>query len=163
MTEILRVTDPSGALLARGIRSMEGLVGLMELLLVSPSDLFLLAFRLRSQPGHPVIQAPIPYLVVDDQGRTIGELSGVREGLTRRTYTLMSDGVEYLKVPSFSGNTPNPVLQRGSQVALVTEDRPFLAKPMEYTWQMRFTAPCTHLHVLALLVHVASRWGTLPV
>ena len=151
-----------GGLLAQCTGSMEDLIGLAELIISDPSGEFLLAFRLKhrpGQPGQPIIQGVIPFLAVDNQGRTIGELLGRLRGLSGRSYTLWSRGEDYLTVPSASRSAPYPLLQRGVQVALIAEQKPLFARPDQTSWTVRFTAPCEHLHPLALLTHVATHPG----
>ena len=162
--EDLQVEDENGLPLARGVRSMEGWVGIMEIVMLDPSGQFLLAFRLAHPPGHPIVQGPIPYLAVDDQGRTVGELRRDFVSLTVRSYELWSQGEPYLTVSSPSRSQPSPLLLRGTPVATLTEARPFLAKPSAGTWTVRFSAPCPHLPVLALATYVAANRGagTIP-
>lgn len=138
---------------------MEGFVGMMEMILNDPAGGFLLAFRLKNQPGHPIVQLNIPYLVVDDHGATIGELTGHSTGIVGRSYELWSQGVPYLTVPAASGSKPYAVLQRGTPVAEVVEQKSIFTKMEQKKWIVHFTAPCDHLHVVALLASVAGNRG----
>jgi len=157
--DLLRVEDEAGELLAHGVRSMEGLVGLMEMVVFDPAGRFLLAFRLARLPGRPLVQIGIPYLAVDDQGQTIGELRRRAVGLTGRSYELWNQGEAVLTVPSPSRSQPYPMLLRGAPVAMITEEIPMLAKAGQGTWTVRFSAPCPRLSVLALATYVATSRG----
>jgi hypothetical protein len=162
--DMFHVEDGGGAVLAVANRSMEGLVGIMEIIVASPAGEFLLAFRLKNRPGErgqPLVQVNIPYFAVDDQGHVVGELRGRFNGLAGRSYALWSQGEEYLSVPSASRSEPYPVLQRGAPVALVTEKVSLFAKPVKGSWTVRFSAPCQHLDVLALVTHVAAHRGNM--
>jgi hypothetical protein len=167
--DLFRITDPSGYLLARGVRSPGGLIAFMEVLLIDPFDQFLLAFRLRNRPGStgvPIFSGNIPYVAVDDQGRIVGELLGKFQGWKGRSFTLWRQGEQVLEVRSGSRFHPYPVLERGSPVAVITEraaTRETLAGVevrVTGRWDLRFIAPCPHLDVVALLVHVASHRGS---
>lgn len=138
---------------------MEGLVALMEIVMTDPAGTFLLAFRLAHPPGHPIIQAPIPYLAVDDQGQPIGELRSCAVGWTDRTYELWNQGEAFMTVPSASRSQPYPLLMRGTPVATITESNRLLGKPTLATWTVRFSAPCPHLPALALATYVAAKRG----
>jgi hypothetical protein len=155
----LRVEAPDGSLLGLARHSREGLVAFMETIVTDPYGRFLLALRLKRQPGHPFIQGPIPYLAVDDQGQVIGELSSQTHGLSGRSYALSREGVEYLSVPEASANAPYPILNQGNPVAIVTESKPMFAKQAFTTWTVVFGSSSQHLHVLALMLHVAKSRG----
>ncbi|HYA57619.1 MAG TPA: hypothetical protein VEH57_04045 [Thermoplasmata archaeon] len=159
MVALFRIEDQDGALLARGSRAMDSLIGMVEMIVTDALDQFLLAFRLKSPPGRPIVQVNIPFLVVDDEGRTIGELRGRFQGLRGRSYVLMSQGAEYLSIPEAYRSKPYPILQRGTPVGEITEQRPLLGEPWKTTWSLQFTAPCQHLHAMALLIHVAAHRG----
>jgi hypothetical protein len=159
IVRIFHIENEAGVVVAQGHRSTEGIVEFMEMLVTDPGGRFLLAFRLKNRPGRPFIQVNIPYVVVDDQGRTVGELGGRHIGLTQRTYTLWSQGEEYLAVPSASSSAPYPLLQRGAPVAMISEEKPLLTDELAKTWTLTFTAPCVHLHAIALLTHVAGHRG----
>jgi len=150
------VEDGSGTVLATAHRSEEGWIGLVEMIVSDSNGRFLLALRLRNLPGRPIFQAPSPYLVVDDQGRTIGELSSGIAGLGKASYALWRQGEEYLSIPSTSSSQPYPVVQRGAPVATVTETKPLMAKPGLTRYTIDFSAPCQHLHVLGLMARVAA-------
>jgi hypothetical protein len=156
---VLRVEGGTGNLLAVGARSMEGLVGWMEMILSDPGGRFLLAFRLKNTPGRPLVQVGIPFLVVDDQGQVIGELRNRFQGLSGRSYALWREDKEYLVVPSATSSKPYPFLLGGAPVAQVSEEKPFLGKPIETRWTVQISGACQHLHVLALAVHVAVSRG----
>jgi len=159
MIEQFRIESESGELLAHAIRSMEGLVGMMEMVVLDPSGQFLLAFRLARPPGHPIVQLAIPYIAVDDQGQTIGELRWRSVGLTGRSYELWSQGEPLLTVPSPSHSQPYAMLLRGAPVAMITEERPRFAKAGQGSWTVRFSAPCPRPPALVLATYVASRRG----
>lgn len=157
--ELFRVENESGILLAEGSRSTEGLVGMMEVVMTDPAGGYLLAFRLAHLPGHPVPQAAIPYLAVDDQGQPIGELHQRMVGLIGHSYELWSQGEALLTVSSASRSQPYPLLMRGTPVATITEAAPRLGLSTEGSWTVRFNAPCPHLPVLALATYVAASRG----
>jgi hypothetical protein len=138
---------------------MEGLVGLMEMILTDPSGRFLLAFRLMNQPGRPLVQVAIPYLAVNDQGQAIGELRRRLIALTNWSYELWSQGEAVLTVPSASRSKPYPLLHREAPVGLITETRPVFGRPSETIWTIQFSAPCQRLPALALVTYVALNRG----
>jgi hypothetical protein len=157
--EMLRVEDGNGRLLAEGVRSMEGLIGLMEMVISDTSGRFLMAFRLAHAPGQKIVEGPIPYIAVDDRGRTVGDLRWRMTGLTGRSYELWSQGEALLTVPSASRSQPYPLLLRGVPVAMITEEVPLSARTGRAKWTYQFSAPAPRLAMLALAVYIAARRG----
>jgi hypothetical protein len=161
--DLFQITDESGVVLARGVHGSGGIVAWTEVLLVDPSGAYLLAFRYKNRPGAqgtPMIAGNIPFVAVDDQGQTIGELLGKFNGLKGRSYTMWRQGAEYLSVPTTARRAPYPVLQRGSPVALITEGASKKLGGPPGSWKLQYTGLCSHLDVVALLVHVASHRGS---
>jgi hypothetical protein len=155
ITNVFHVQDPNGLILARGFRAMEDLVGFEEFIVRDPLGRFLLAFRFQQRPGASVILGPIPYVLVDDQGQEIGLLRTDFHGFSGTSYSLWSQGEEYLSVPRTDRSKPYPVLQRGVPVAIVVEKKPFLDPRWMTSWTVHFSQPCNHLHVLGLVIRVA--------
>lgn len=161
---LFHVDDGAGVRLAQAVRSMEGWIGMNEVILTDPDGRFLIAIRAQKKPdekGVPIIMTR-PFLAVDDQGQPLGELTVHYDGLSADSYDLMSQGEKLLSVPRVPHSQPYPVLQQGAQVAVVTESSPhFDQQHQRMVWTLRFTAPCQHLRVLALLTHVVAHRGSM--
>ncbi|HYA53980.1 MAG TPA: hypothetical protein VEG42_00055 [Thermoplasmata archaeon] len=156
---LFRVENENGGFLAEGTRSMEGLAALTEMVMTDASGQFLLAFRLARAPGRPLIQVGIPYLAVDIQGQTIGELRHRAVGLAGRSYELWNQGEALMTVPHSTRSEPYPLLLRGTPVATIEEEKPRFGRQVQGTWTVRFSAPCPHLPALVLATYVAVNRG----
>ncbi len=160
MVEVLRVENESGSLLAEGRRSLEGLIGMLEMIMTDADGRFLLAFRLVEPPGRKFVQAPIPLLAVDDRGQPVGELHRKTMGWTGWYYELWNQGEPLMTASWPSRSQPATLLLRGTPVATITQQKSVLAHPGQGTWTVQFSAPCPHLSALALASYVAvSRGG----